>query len=64
MEVDKDNSDAAISHLLTQGLTMGCVDIASKIDRYEHDCDKKILNLAKRYLKFQKEAIEILKPYL
>ena len=35
MEVDKDNSDAAIAKLLTQGLTMGCVDIASKIDRYE-----------------------------
>ena len=64
MEVDKDNSDAAISKLLTQGLTMGCVDIASKIDRYEKDADKKVLDLAKRYLKFQKEAIDILKPYL
>ena len=64
MEVDKDNSDAAMAKLLTQGLTMGCVDIASKIDRYEKDCDKKILSLAKRYLKFQKEAIDILKPYL
>jgi len=64
MEVAKDNSDAAIAHLLTQGLTMGCVDIASKIDRYENDADKKVLNLAKRYLKFQKEAIDILKPYL
>ncbi len=64
MEVDKDNSDAAMAHLLTQGLTMGCVDIASKIDRYEKDCDKKILNLSKRYLKFQKESIDILKPYL
>lgn len=64
MEVDKDNSDAAIAKLLTQGLTMGCVDIASKIDRYEKDVDKKVLDLAKRYLKFQKEAIDILKPYL
>ncbi len=64
MKVDKDNSDAKITHILTQGLTMGCVDIASKIDRYEHDCDKKIINLAKRYLKFQKESIDILKPYL
>ena len=64
MEVDKDNSDAAMAHLLTQGLTMGCVDIASKIDRFENDCDKKILSLAKKYLKFQKEAIDFLKPYL
>ena len=64
MEVDNDNSDSNIAHLLTQGLTMGCVDIASKIDRYEKDCDKKILGLAKRFLKFQKESIDILKDYL
>jgi len=64
MQVDSDNSDANIAHLLTQGLTMGCVDIASKIDRYERDADKKVLGLAKRYLKFQKESIDILKDYL
>ena len=64
MEIAKDNSDSAIAKLLTQGLTMGVVDIASKIDRYEHDADKKILSLAKRYMKFQKEAIDFLKDYL
>ena len=64
MEVIKDNSDAAMAKLLTQGLTMGCVDIASKIDRYDSDADKKILKLAKDYLKFQKESIELLKEYL
>jgi len=64
MEINKDNSDAAIAHLLTQGLTMGIVDISSKIDRYENDADSKILKLAKRYLKFQQEAIELLKSYL
>ena len=64
MEVKKDNSDSAMAKLLTQGLTMGCVDIASKIDRYEHDADKKILKLAKEYLKFQKETIDLLKKYL
>ena len=64
MEVAKDNSDAAMAKLLTQGLTMGCVDIAAKIDRYENDADKKILKLAKDYLKFQKESIDFLKDYL
>ncbi len=64
MDIMKDNSDANIAHLLTQGLTMGVVDITSKIDRYEKDCDKKILKMAKEYLKFQQEAINLLKDYL
>ena len=64
MEVLKDNSDSAMAKLLTQGLTMGSVDIAAKIDRYEKDADKKIIKLAKDYLKFQKEAIDFLKDYL
>lgn len=64
MEVAKDNSDSAIAKILTQGLTMGCVDISAKIDRYEKDANKKILKLAKDYLKFQKEAIDLLKDYL
>lgn len=64
IEVAKDNSDAAMAKLLTQGLTMGSVDIAAKIDRYEKDADKKILKLAKDYLKFQKEGIDFLKDYL
>ena len=64
VEVAKDNSDSAIAKLLTQGLTMGTVDISAKIDRYEKDADKKIIKMAKNYLKFQKESIDILKDYL
>lgn len=64
MDVAKDNSDANIAHILTQGLTMGVVDITSKIDRFKGDCDKKILDMAKDYLKFQKESIDFLKDYL
>ena len=64
MDVMKDNSDSNIAHLLTQGLTMGTVDITSKIDRFEGDADKKIIKLAKEYLKFQKESIDFLKDYL
>ena len=64
MEVAKDNSDSAIAKLLTQGLTMGSVNISAKIDRYEKNADKKVLKLAKNYLKFQKESIDFLKDYL
>ena len=64
MRVAMDNSDSAIAKLLTEGLTMGCVDITAKIDRYEKDADKKIIKMAKDYLKFQKEAIDFLKDYL
>ena len=64
MDVMKDNSDANIAHILTQGLTMGIVDITSKIDRYEKDADKKVLKMAKEYLKFQQESVDFLKKYL
>lgn len=64
METMKDNSDANIAHMLVQGITMGIVDMNSKIDNYKDDVDKKTLNLAKEYLKFQEEQIEVLKPYL
>jgi hypothetical protein len=64
MEMMKDNSDARVADMLIKGFTMGNVDISKKIDRYEKDCDKEILNLAKELLKFGKENIDILKPYL
>ena len=64
MDVAKDNSDSNIAHILTQGLTMGVVDITSKIDRFKGDADKKIINMAKDYLKFQQESIDFLKDYL
>lgn len=64
MEMMKDNSDARIADMLTKGFTMGNVDISKKIDRYEGDCEKDILNLAKKLLEFGKANIEFLKPYL
>ena len=64
MEVKKDNSDASIAHLLIQGLTMGIVDIESKIKRFENYADKNIINLAKNYLKFHNDYLEKLKTYL
>ena len=63
-EVKEDNSDAAIAHMMIEGLTMGTVDISSKIKNYEGDADKDILALTKKFLKFQEESIEFLKKYL
>ena len=64
MEMMKDNSDARVADMLTKGFTMGNVDISKKIDRYEGDCEKDILDLAKELLEFGKKNIELLKPYL
>lgn len=64
MEMLKDNSDARVADMLTKGFTMGNLDITKKIDMYEKDADKDILNLAKKLLDFGKENIELLKPYL
>lgn len=64
MEVMNDNSDASIAHMLMQGITMGIVDITTKINNYNKTADNKIIELAKDYLKFQEEQIENLKPYL
>lgn len=60
----KDNSDSYIAEMLTQGFTMGVVEMEHKIDRFQGDADKNILKLAKELLKFQQENIEFLKPYL
>lgn len=64
MEMLKDNSDSRVADMLTKGFTMGNLDISKKIDRYEKDADKEILDLAKKLLEFGKENIGILKPYL
>ena len=64
MEMIKDNSDARIADMLTKGFTMGNVDIEKKIDRYEGDCDKNIIKLARELLEFGKANIDFLKPYL
>ena len=64
MELMKDNSDARIADMLIKGFTMGNIDITKKIDRFEDDCDKEILKLAKELLEFGKVNIDLLKPYL
>lgn len=63
-EVKKDNSDAAIAHMVIEGFTMGVVDMETKIKNFKKDADKKVLKLAEDYLEFQQEEIEKLKKYL
>lgn len=63
-EVLMDNSDASISHMLTQGLTMGIIEMTSKIDNYSKTADKKFLKLAKDFKDFQTNSVEKLKEYL
>lgn len=63
-ETKCDNSDAAISHMIVEGLTMGVVDISTKINNYKDVADKKVISLAKDFLKFQEDEIERLKAFL
>ena len=64
MQVIKDNSDSKMASMLTEGFTMGTIEMNKKIDAYSKDTDKDIINLAKQLLKFQEEEIENLKEYL
>lgn len=63
-EVSDDNSDASIAHMLIQGLTMGVIDIETKIKNFGDKADKEITKIAVDYLKFQQDEIEKLKKYL
>ena len=63
-EVKKDNSDSAIAHMLTEGITMGIVDMETKLKNYKDTVDKKIYDLGKEFLKFQQGEIEKLKEYM
>lgn len=63
-ETKCDNSDAAIAHMIIEGLTMGVVDISTKINNYKGSADKKIVKLAEDFLKFQEDEIEKLKNFL
>lgn len=63
-EIRMDNSDSAVAHMLTEGITMGIVDISTKIKNYKNEVDSKILNIAKKYLKYQQDEIEKLKEFM
>lgn len=64
METMKDNSDPAIASMVIEGLTMGIVEMGTKIENYKKLVDKKILKLSTKFLKFQEEEIEKLKTFM
>lgn len=63
-EVKDDNSDAHLADVLIQGLTMGNLEINKRITNYQKEVDKKILSLAKEFVKDFEIHIENLKKYL
>ena len=63
-EVTNDNSDASIAHMIIEGLTMGIVDIETKVNNYKGIVDEDILKIANNYLKFQQNELEKMKKYL
>ena len=63
-EVTNDNSDASVAHMVIEGLTMGIVDMETKINNYKEVVDKDILDIASDYLEFQQEELEKMKKYL
>lgn len=64
METIKDNSDPALASMLIEGITMGVVEMESKIKKYKAVCDKKILEIADDFLKFQENEVEKLKTFM
>ena len=63
-EVKDDNSDAAMADMLIKGITMGTIDMEKKITNYKEIVNKKYLDFAKDFLKFQQDTIEHLKFFL
>lgn len=63
-EVKSDNSDAAIADMLIKGISMGSIDIEKKITNYKKVVNKKYLDFASEFLKFQQKTIEELKAFL
>lgn len=64
MEMMKDNSDSRVANMIIQGLNMGVISMTKKIKDYEKKENKDIIKLAKTFLKYQNENIELLKKYL
>ena len=64
METIKDNSDSSLAQMLIEGITMGIVDMESKISNYEKVCDKNILKIANNFLEFQRNEVEKLKTFM
>ena len=64
METIKDNSDPALASMLIEGITMGIVDMETKINNYKNVCNKDILEIAKNFQNYQQNEVEKLKSFM
>ena len=60
----EDNSDSSIAGMLTQGFTMGIINMNKKIESYKDTCDSGVVELAEDIVKFQEKEIKNLKEFL
>ena len=63
-ETMKDNSDSAIAEMLTEGFTMGVLEMENNIDKYKSICEKKYLKIATDFKEFQNNEIKKLKEFI
>ena len=63
-ETMMDNSDGALAQMLVEGITMGVTVMTAKINSYKKNVDKKVLKIAKDFVKFQEDEIEKLKAFM
>ncbi len=63
-EVMRDNSDSAIASMLTEGFTMGNLELQKRLDNFEKNVSKDVILLAKNFIKFGEDSINDLKKYL
>ena len=53
-----------MADMLTQGLTMGVLEVRKKLKALSKEADEDVVKLGKDFLKFQEDSIEKLKTFL
>lgn len=64
MELMRDNSDTKIADMLTQGYTMGLLEITKLLKKYNNSIGKEELKIANDMKKYHNKNITELKKYL
>lgn len=64
MQVNKDNSDAAIADMLITGLTKGEIEMTKQFNVFNEEIDRNIKTLIRDFKDFHTNSIKKLKKYL
>lgn len=64
MKTILDKSDSHIAEMIIQGSNMGIIDGIKKINQYEKEAEREIVNLMKKLVTFEEKNAEIMKEYL